>query len=127
MIPELQQQLIAQGIAAAILEPGERMLALTGVRWGRSERPFVLLVPAHGEPAWILPSFEEGRAREILAPNAHLYLWHEDQSPYQRIRQALADRSVSSGRIAIDPACRFFLFDGLRQAAPHFSYMALSA
>ena len=42
------------------------MMYLTGVRWGKSERTFAVVLPAKGEPVWVLPGFEEGRARELI-------------------------------------------------------------
>ena len=37
----------------------------SNVRWGLSERPFLLIIPAKGELAYVAPGFEEMRAREI--------------------------------------------------------------
>src|SRR5581483_8886363 len=52
-------------IGAIVLEPGSSLFYYTGVRWGLSERPFVAVIPANGELAWICPAFEEARAREL--------------------------------------------------------------
>jgi Xaa-Pro dipeptidase len=49
-----------------VLEPGTGHDYLTGVRWGKSERTFAVVMPAKGEPAWVLPGFEEMRARELI-------------------------------------------------------------
>jgi Xaa-Pro dipeptidase len=51
---------------AIVLEGGSSMFYFTGVRWGLSERPFVAVIPAIGELAWICPGFEEARARELV-------------------------------------------------------------
>ena len=107
-----------------MLEPGPAMLALTGVRWGKSERTFAVVIPAKGEPAWILPGFEEMRARELIAPGSDIRIWQEDESPYERIVQALRDRGVVSGKVAIDDAARFFVFDGIRKLAPKLDYVS---
>ena len=49
---------------AIVLEGGSSMFYFTGVRWGLSERPFVAVIPAKGELAWVCPGFEESaRAR----------------------------------------------------------------
>ena len=50
-------------LAAIMLEGGSSMFYFTGVRWGLSERPFVTVIPAKGELAWVAPGFEEARAR----------------------------------------------------------------
>src|SRR5688500_4864498 len=65
------QRLMAENkISAIVLEGGLSMFYFTGVRWGLSERPFVAVVPARGEIAWVCPGFEEERARELVSKNA---------------------------------------------------------
>ena len=53
-------------IDAILVEGGTSMFYFTGVRWGQSERPFVAVIPAKGEFAWVCPGFEEARARELI-------------------------------------------------------------
>src|SRR5687768_5563215 len=55
-----------QRMSALVLEPGSSMHYFTGVDWGRSERPFVAVLPARGELAFVCPGFEEARARELM-------------------------------------------------------------
>jgi len=60
---ERARQLMAQtGIQALLMEPGTNLTYFTGVRWGQSERPFVAVIPARGEMAFVSPAFEEARA-----------------------------------------------------------------
>jgi len=103
------------------------MVYLTGVRWGKSERTFAVVLPVKGEPVWVLPGFEEMRARELIHVGDDIRIWQEDESPYQRIAQGLKDRGVgvSSGpsRVGIDDAARFFVFDGIRKQAPKLDYV----
>jgi Xaa-Pro dipeptidase len=64
---EKARRLMAENqIAAIILEGGSSLFYFTGVRWGLSERPFVAVIPAKGELAWVSPGFEEARARELI-------------------------------------------------------------
>ncbi len=110
---------------AVVLEPGPAMVFLTGVRWGKSERTFALVLPARGEPAWVLPGFEEMRARELIHLGGDdIRVWQEDESPYERIVQALKDRGVTTGRVGIDDGARFFVFDGIRKLAPKLDYIS---
>src|SRR5262245_17838380 len=53
-------------IQAVFLEGGSSMFYFTGTRWGHSERTFGMVLPAEGEPAWVVPGFEEARAREVI-------------------------------------------------------------
>ena len=123
-IARLQSAMKESGLEAVVLEPGPAMMYLTGVRWGKSERTFAVVLPARGEPVWVLPGFEEMRARELIRlGNDDIRVWQEDESPYERIVRGLKDRGVSSGTVGIDDAARFFVFDGIRKLAPKLTYV----
>jgi Xaa-Pro dipeptidase len=122
-IAKVQEVMKEFGLQAIVLEPGPAMLYLTGVRWGHSERTFAVVLPAKGEPAYILPGFEEMRARELIHVGDDIRVWQEDDSPYARIAQVLKDRGVASGRVGIDESARFFVFDGIRKNAPKLDYV----
>ena len=107
-IVKAQQAMKEFGLGAIVLEPGPAMMYLTGVRWGKSERSFVVVIPAKGEPAWVLPGFEEMRARELIHPGADIRVWQEDESPYERVAQMLKDRGVTTGRVGMDDARAIF-------------------
>jgi Xaa-Pro dipeptidase len=126
-IAKVQEAMKEFGLGAVVLEPGPTMLYLTGVRWGRSERTFVVVLPEKGEPVYVLPGFEEMRARELIHVGDDIRIWQEDESPYQRIAQALKDRGVTSGRVGIDDSARFFVFDGIRKLAPKLDYVSAQA
>ena len=51
------EQVAQPGARALILEGGSSMFYFTGVRWGLSERPFVCVLPARGEAAWVSPGY----------------------------------------------------------------------
>ena len=123
-IAKVQEAMREFGLGAVVLEPGPAMLYLTGVRWGRSERTFAVVLPEKGEPVYVLPGFEEMRARELIHVGDDIRIWQEDESPYQRIAQALKDRGVTSGRVGIDDSARFFVFDGIRKLAPGLHYVS---
>jgi Xaa-Pro dipeptidase len=126
-LTKLQDAMKEFGLQAIVLEPGPAMLYLTGVRWGKSERTFAVVLPVKGAPAWVLPGFEEMRARELIRPGGDIHIWQEDESPYERIVQALKDRGVAAGRIGMDDGARFFVFDGIRKLAPKLDYVSAMA
>jgi Xaa-Pro dipeptidase len=117
-IRKLQQAMKEASLTALLLEPGPAMLYLTGVRWGRSERLFAALVPQSGEPAWVLPAFEETRARELIPSSAAIRVWQEDESPFVKVADLLAVRGRASGRLGVEASVRFFVFDGIRRQLP---------
>jgi Xaa-Pro dipeptidase len=110
------QRLMAENkLSAIMLEGGSSMFYFTGVRWGLSERPFVAVIPAKGEIAWVCPGFEEERARELVSKGAEVRVWQEDESPYRQIAGILKDRGAASGRVGAEERLRFFVFDGVRK------------
>jgi Xaa-Pro dipeptidase len=122
-IAKLQAVLKTEGLTALLLEPGAAMLYITGVRWGRSERVFAALIPQTGEPAWILPAFEDERARELLPRAARISLWQEDESPFAKIAGIL-EPSSGTGKLAVEDSVRFFVFDGIRRQMPRWQYVS---
>jgi Xaa-Pro dipeptidase len=126
-IARLQAAMKEYGLQAVILEPGPAMIYLTGVRWGKSERTFAVVLPAKGDPVWVLPGFEEMRARELIHAGSDIRAWQEDESPYQRIIDGLKDRGVTAGKVAIDDGARFFVFDGIRKLGPKLEFVGAQA
>src|SRR6202162_3602021 len=114
-IAMVQEAIKEFGLEAIVLEPGPAMLYLTGVRWGRSERTFSVVLPEKGEPVYVLPGFEEMRARELIHVGDDIRIWQEDESPYRQIAQALKDRGVTSGRVGLDDSARFFVCGGTQE------------
>jgi Xaa-Pro dipeptidase len=119
---ERARRLMAENRLDAIyLEGGSSMFYFTGVRWGLSERPFVGVIPAKGEPAWVCPAFEEARARELVKGAADVRVWQEDESPYRLVAQILKDRGAT-GRVGVEERLRFFIFNGVKNEAPSIQY-----
>ena len=112
-------------IDAILLEGGSSLFYFTGVRWGLSERPFVAVIPAKGELAWVSPGFEEARARELIEIGGRdLRTWQEDESPYRLVAQILKDRGVTTGRVGVEERLRFFVFNGVKKEAPAIDYVS---
>jgi Xaa-Pro dipeptidase len=117
-IEKAQKLMRDQRIDAIYIEPGSSMFYYTGMRWGTSERMFALVIPARGEIAWVCPKFEEERARELIKMGTDIRTWEEDDSPYQRVAEIFKDRGIRTGTIGMEERVRFFLYDGIRLAAP---------
>jgi Xaa-Pro dipeptidase len=100
------------------------MQYLTGVRWGRSERTFAVVITQKGDPAYVLPGFEEMRARELITVGTDIRVWQEDESPYARVAEVMKARGITQGRAGIEESLRFFIFDGVRKQAPKMEYVS---
>jgi Xaa-Pro dipeptidase len=126
-ISKLQEAMKEFGLQAVVLEPGPAMQYLTGVRWGRSERTFAVVLTQKGEPAYVLPGFEEMRARELIHVGDDIRVWQEDESPYRRIVELMKDRGVTAGRVGMEESVRFFVFEGVRKVAAKLDYVSAQA
>ncbi|HWZ44465.1 MAG TPA: Xaa-Pro peptidase family protein [Candidatus Saccharimonadales bacterium] len=117
-------QLMGQNkIDAVLMIGGTSLVYFSNIHWWLSERLFAMVLPRKGTPFYVCPAFEEDRAREQVAggpggPNAELRLWHEDESPYQRVAEGLRDRGLTTGRLGIEETVRQVYTEGVAKAAP---------
>jgi Xaa-Pro dipeptidase len=117
-IEKARRLMTENGIGAMFLEGGSSMFYYTGVRWGNSERPFGVVIPAKGELAYVTPGFEESRAREMIKFSNDVRVWQEDESPYKVIAGILRDRGVATGKVGMEERVRFFIVDGVKKEMP---------
>jgi Xaa-Pro dipeptidase len=111
------------GIDAILLMEGTSLAYFTGIHWWGGERTFAMILPVKDEPIFVCPAFEQGRAEEQIAnsPQADkpdIRSWQEDESPYQRIAQALRDRYISTGTLGVEETIRYVFSDGVAKASP---------
>jgi Xaa-Pro dipeptidase len=123
-IEKARRLMVENRIDAIYLEGGSSLFYFTGVRWGLSERPFIAVIPANGDLAWVCPGFEEARARELIKSAADVRTWQEDESPYRLVAQILKDRGVTTGRVGVEERLRFFIFNGVKKEAPAIDYIS---
>ncbi len=117
-LAKAQRLMAERGIGAIVLEGGTSMSYFVEVRWGLSERPFLLVIPAKGDVAYVAPGFEEQRAREVIKFSNDVRVWQEDEDATALVGGILKDRGVSTAKIGVEERVRFFIADGLAKAAP---------
>jgi Xaa-Pro dipeptidase len=111
---------------AILLMEGTSLRYFTGLRWWGGERMFALILPAKGNPFYVCPAFEEGRAREQIAngpdgDHPDVRVWQEDESPYRLVAEGLKDRGIVTGGLGIEETVRYVFADGIYQAALQLS------
>jgi Xaa-Pro dipeptidase len=116
-ILKAQMLMTERKISALLIEPGSSLEYFTGVRWRRSERTTVAIIPANGELLIVTPAFEEPSVRETLQVGGDVKPWDEHESPFERIVQGLKARGIDSGTIAAESTIRFFIVAGIRQVS----------
>jgi len=111
----LARVLIEQNLDAILIEPGATLSWLTGISWGRSERLFAILGTADGDYRWIVPAFEEGKARRAIdardGPGGGILTWAEHERPETILAAHVRERRLE--RIAIEPQLRWTFADRL--------------
>jgi Xaa-Pro dipeptidase len=123
-IAKVQSLMGERKIAALLVEPGSSLDYFTGVRWRRSERITLAIIPAHGEVIVVTPAFEEPSIRETLQVGGDVRPWNEHESPIERIVQGLRDRGAVSGIVAAESTLRFFIVDGIRAASKTYEIIS---
>ena len=108
----------ANGIGAVLVEPGASMVYFTGVRWGRSERPTLAILPVEGEPCIVTPFFEEPSGRQTLSVPAEVRVWQEDADPLGLVAGFLRDRRLAARPVGIEETVRTFIVEGLARNLP---------
>jgi Xaa-Pro dipeptidase len=104
------------GADAVVVGAGPSLRYFTGVGWNATERLVAMILPREGAPVMICPRFELGSLQASLGIEAPIALWEEHESPYALAADEL--RKLGARTLAIDPALPFFVFHGLRKAAP---------
>ena len=122
-IERAQKLMTEQKVNSICLAGGTSLEYFSGVRWGNSERMFIMVIPMRGEPFYIAPGFEEERAREQISlgnggGHAQVFTWAEDESPYQLTASSLKERGLLTGKLGIEETVKFVFADSIAKAAP---------
>jgi Xaa-Pro dipeptidase len=122
-IERAQRHMQAQKIDAICIAGGTSLSYFGGVRWGNSERLLAMILTAKGDPFFVVPAFEEGRAREQInlgfpGERFAVYAWEEDESPYGKIAAGLKERGVTAGTVGVEETMPFVFSDGIGKALP---------
>lgn len=122
-IDQAQRLMRQSKLDAIAMIGGSSLEYFSNVRWGNSERLFIMVLPARGEPFFVAPAFEKDRAVEQIAKGPagkypHVFTWEEDESPYQVVAFAMKERGVATGQIGLEERVQFVFADGLGKALP---------
>jgi Xaa-Pro aminopeptidase len=113
------------GLVGVLVTPGPDLMYLTGYApVAITERITMLVVPADGEPALIVPKLERPDAEE--APSAQLLRitdWTDGSDPYEAAARLLA----AEGRYAVSDSAWSMHLLGLQDRLPASSYVSMTA
>ncbi len=88
-IAAIQKQMMAQQVSHLILGPSANLFYLTGLSPMPDERLQLLVIPAQGEPALVLPELYRTMVEEA-GGGWTLYTWGDGQPPEQALQKLLA-------------------------------------
>lgn len=124
-VERARQLMKANDLQAIVVTNGSSLPYYSAVHWWVSERLFAMVLPAKGEPFFVCPAFEEGRAREQLSngpfgdkDKSDIRRWQEDEDPYARVAQGFTDRGIRTGKIGIEEKTPFVFSNGIARIAP---------
>src|SRR3989338_8003109 len=116
----LRQLLSQHQLSAALFEAGSDLQYFTGVRWSRSERPFLFVLLANGSSLYVAPDFEAARANQSLlwADGVALATWQEDEDPYLPADAFVASycAALASCPLLLGHDTRVFIATGLQHS-----------
>jgi len=121
-VERARELMSANGLQAIAVTNGSSLTYYCGVHWWVSERFFGMFLPVKGEPFFVCPAFEESRAREQLAlgpfAKADVRTWQEDENPYTRVTQGMADLGIKGGKLGIEEKTPFVFSHNIGNALP---------
>ena len=130
-IERAQRLMRGNQLDAIAIGGGSSLFYFSGVRWGVSERLFLMVLPARGEPFFVSPAFEKGRALEQIAESpfarSYVFVWEEDQSPYDSVAMALKERGLATARLGMEERTPFVFASGIGKAVPGAAILSATA
>lgn len=108
------------------VEGGTSLNYYTGISWWRSERLFAMMLFQAGDPIYVAPKFEEGRAAEQTG-DAKIFTWEEDESPYVIIKKVLQEKGLLTAVVGVEETTRFFIPNDLQKECPALKLQSANA
>lgn len=118
-LERLRERLEEEGLQGAVVVPGPSMTYFTGVKSLLLERPFMLLVPAGGEPHLVAPTFEAGPYADGPVPMS-IHSWTDSEGSAGAIAQAMKGVGLK-GKWGVEGRVPYLYLDTLlKGASPRF-------
>jgi Xaa-Pro dipeptidase len=81
----------------------------------------LVVLPAKGLPFAVCPGFEEERLRERLAlvpamSQTRVYIWQENENPYEQVAKGLKELGLSTGTIGVEETMPYVYAEGIARA-----------
>jgi Xaa-Pro dipeptidase len=101
---------------AIYLGAGSSLFYFTGTRW-RGDATFGVILPARGEPAWVVAASDEAESRKLIRSGADIRAW-DSKTPVERVIAGILKDRGATGNLGLEEQTPFSLFEGMRRASP---------
>ena len=122
-LEQLRTSMQQAGLDAVALNPGPTFTYLTGARFHLMERPVVLLVPRQGDPAVVLPEFEQAKAADFPYKVSR-FPYDENPAGWDAVfHKAVAALNLRGRKIGVEPRqLRLLEFRYIHDSAPQAEF-----
>lgn len=118
-LSKIQKQLREKGLHAMALVPGPNLLYISGMHTHLSERTIVMLIPASGNPAVVIPTLEAPKAKSAGIPEQLIFHWGDDEGYMGAFQKACQTLGLAGKTIAVEKLyMRMLEWDMLEEFAP---------
>jgi Xaa-Pro dipeptidase len=108
-----------------VLNPGPTLTYLTGLHFHLMERPTLFIYRRGSKPVLILPELEEGKVSACTIPLSSVTFGDDPATWGQAFKTGLAQLSLLSGKIGVEPnRLRFMEMNFLQEAAPELKFVS---
>jgi Xaa-Pro dipeptidase len=90
------------GLDVAALVPGPNLFYLTGLAFHLMERPLILLVPAEGDPAVIIPALEVQKTTAAVSFPIRIFSYSDTEGHLPAFEQACQTLGLAGKRIGVE-------------------------
>jgi len=118
---DCQHRLQAAGADAAVLFPSPNFLYVTGFHETPSERHFLCVLPAEGDPTVIAPSMYGEQLREGTWIG-DVRTWDDDADPLELVEAVAAETELAGGRLLLDDTMWATFSMDLRETLPDATF-----
>ena len=108
-VERLRAELEEEELRGVMVVPGPNMRYLAGVNSLMLERPFVLMIPLHGEPHLVAPALEAGPYEECPLP-MKIHAWTDSEGPARAVAKAVKGVEMK-GKWGVEGRAPFLYLD----------------
>ncbi len=119
---KLQTEIQKHQMNGVILMPGPNAVYISGMATHVSERPILLFIPNHGEPAIIIPTLEAMKAQDAGIPADRIFTWTDETGYKNAFTQAAEQLHLDESCWGVEALhMRVLEREAIQQAAPSFT------